>query len=237
MFADRAATPLQGRTLPSPQQARFHSAARPAFRAHQPPDPHKVIERERVSDAIAAREPLRDSRGQRRIPLSNDSINKTLVTLTQILDSAVERGLLESNPARGKRRRLKVVKPVRRQLEADDLKELLAVAGDMDRNLYRGHRIGRRPMIAAMAKSGLRVTEMCRLRWRDVDVHHERLVIDEAKTDAGNRHVDLSLDVIEELMAWRAERQPASPDEYVFATASGDHVTRRTSPAAFSDRP
>ena len=52
----------------------------------------------------------------------------------------------------------------------------------------------------AMAKSGLRVTEMCRLRWRDVDVHHERLVIGEAKTDAGDRHVDLSLDVMEELM-------------------------------------
>src|ERR1019366_320188 len=86
---------------------------------------------------------------------------------------------------------------------------------------FRGHRIGRRPMIAAMAKSGLRVTEMCQLRWRDVDVHHERLVICEAKTDAGNRHVDLSLDVMEELMAWRAERQPASPDEYVFPTARG----------------
>ena len=94
---------------------------------------HKVIERERVAEAIAAGEPLRDRRGQRRVPLSNESINKTLVTLTQILDSAVERGLLESNPARGKRRRLKVVKPVRRQLEADDLKELLAVAGEMDR--------------------------------------------------------------------------------------------------------
>ena len=166
------------------------------------------------------------------MPLSNESINKTLVTLTQILDSAVERGLLDSNPARGKRRRLKTVKPVRRQLEADDLKELLAVAGEMDRNLFRGHRIGRRPMIAAMAKSGLRVTEMCRLRWRDVDVHHERLVIDEAKTDAGNRHVDLSLDVMEELMAWRAERQPASPDEYVFPTASGrprdkENISRR----------
>ena len=102
----------------------------------------------------------------------------------------------------------------------------------MDRNLYRGHRIGRRPMIAAMAKSGLRVTEMCQLRWRDVDVHHERLVIDEAKTDAGNRHVDLSLDVMEELMAWRAERQPPSPDEYVFPTASGpprdkENISRR----------
>jgi integrase len=70
-------------------------------------------------------------------------------------------------------------------------------------------------------ESGLRVTEMCRLRWRDVDVHHERLVIGEAKTDVGNHDVDLSLDRMEELMAWRAERQPASPDEHVFPTASG----------------
>ena len=55
------------------------------------------------------------------------------MTLAQVLDSAVEHGVLASNPARGKRRRLKVAKPTRRQLEADDLKELLAVAADMDR--------------------------------------------------------------------------------------------------------
>jgi integrase len=192
----------------------------------------KVIERERIIAAAAAGQPLRDKRGQRRVPLGNDSINKTLVTLTQVLDSAVERDLLSVNPARGKRRRLKAAKPVRRQLEADDLKELLAVAGEMDRHLFRGHRIGRRPMIATMAKSGLRVTEMCRLRWRDVDVHHERLVIEDAKTDAGNRQVDLSLDVIEELMAWRAECQPASADTFVFPTATGrprnkENISRR----------
>ena len=93
----------------------------------------KVIERERVRSAIAVGEPLRDQRGQRRMPLSNETINKTLVTLTQVLDSADERGLLDSNPARGRRRRLKVAKPTRRQIEADDLKELLAVAADMDR--------------------------------------------------------------------------------------------------------
>ena len=38
----------------------------------------------------------------------------------------------------------------------------------------------------------------------DVDVHHQRLIIGHAKTDAGVREVDLSLDVMEELMAWRA---------------------------------
>jgi len=102
----------------------------------------KLIERERVRAAAAAGEPLRDKRGQSRKALSNGSINKTLVTLTLILESAIERGLITSNPASGRRRRLKTTKPVRRLLEADELKELLAVAAEMDRTARR-YRIGR----------------------------------------------------------------------------------------------
>ena len=94
-------------------------------------------------------------------------------------------------------------------LEPDELLELLATAGEMDRHKRRDRQIGRRPMIAVMAKTGLRVTEMCQLRWRSVDVHHERLVIEQAKSDAGRRQVDLTLDVVDEL------------NGFVFATASG----------------
>jgi len=72
-----------------------------------------------------------------------------------------------------------------------------------------------------MAKSGLRVGEMCGLLWRSVDTAHQRLVIEWAKTAAGVREVDLSLDLVEELNAWRAERKPKSVDEFVFATDSG----------------
>jgi integrase len=32
-------------------------------------------------------------------------------------------------------------------------------------------------------------SEMCQLRWRSVDVHHDRLVIEQAKTPAGRRPV------------------------------------------------
>jgi len=149
-----------------------------------------------VKEAEAAGHPMRDRRGQRRKPLSNGSINKTLVTLSQILETAVDRGLLASNPASARRLRLRTSKPTHRFLEADELRDLLNVAGEIDRTSRR-NRIGRRAMIAVMAKSGLRVTEMCQLRWRDVDVHHQRLIIREAKTDAGVREVDLSLDVME----------------------------------------
>jgi len=178
----------------------------------------KVIERERIRSAAAAGRAIRDRRGQPRVALSNESINKTLVLLANILDTAVEHGLLASNPARGKRRRLKADRPTRRFLEADELSELLAVAGELDRSARSDRRIGRRPRIAAMAKSGLRVGEVCSLRWRSVDAAHQRLVIEQAKTAAGVREVDLSLDLVDELNTWRAERKPSSVDAFVFAT-------------------
>jgi integrase len=153
----------------------------------------KVIARERVKAASAAGQPLKDKRGQHRKPMSNESINKTLVLLANILDTAVERGALPSNPARGKRRRLRAPRPQRRVLEPDELNELLAVAGEMDRDRRLDRRIGRRPMIAVMGKAGLRVSELCQLRWRAVDVHHERLIIEQAKTEAGKRDTLSSL--------------------------------------------
>jgi integrase len=181
----------------------------------------KVAERERVREAAASGNPLTWKDGQKRVPMSNESINKTLVLLANILDSVVERGGLETNPARGKRRRLKAARPQRRVLEPDELTELLRMAGQMDRQKRRDLQIGRRPMIVVMAQAGLRVTELCQLRWRGVDVHHERLIIEQAKTDAGRRQVDLTLDVIEELNGWRAECGSVELDDFVFATATG----------------
>ena len=165
--------------------------------------------------------PVRDMRGQRRVALSNESINKTLVLLANILDAAVEYELLPTNPARGKRRRLKSARPTRRFLEADELGEVLAAASELDRAARRDHRLGRRPMIAVMAKSGLRVSEVCQLRWCSVDLPHKRLVVEQSKTDAGVREVDLSLDLLDELMAWRAESALEDVDSFVFATAGG----------------
>src|ERR1019366_801957 len=181
----------------------------------------KVVERERIRALAAAGMPLRDKRGQRRVALSNESINKTHVLLANVLDAAVEYELLPSNAARGKRRRLEAARPTRRFLEADELGEVLAAASEMDRAARSDRRIGRRPMIAVMAKSGLRVSEVCQLRWRSVDLHHKRLVVEQSKTDAGVREVDLSLDLLDELLAWRAESAPEGVDTFVFATSGG----------------
>ena len=61
--------------------------------------------------------------------LSATSINKTIARLAQILDVAVERELIDRNPARGKRRRLKQRKPVRTTLDrADQIEALISAA-------------------------------------------------------------------------------------------------------------
>ncbi|MGO9973202.1 MAG: tyrosine-type recombinase/integrase [Solirubrobacteraceae bacterium] len=153
-------------------------------------------------------------------------MNKTLILLANILDTAIEHGLVPSNPARGKRRRLEAARPTRRFLEADELTELLAIPGGLDRSARSDQRIGRRPLIAVMAKSGLRVGEGCALRWRSVDTAHQRLVIEHAKTAAGVREVDLSLDLIEELNAWSAERKPRASTSSCSRLPVVDRATR-----------
>jgi DNA-binding CsgD family transcriptional regulator len=75
---------------------------------------------------------LRDERGRRRVPLGPASICKMLLTLAAILEDAVEDELIETNPARGKRMRVRVPKPERTFLEMDELALLLDAAGAQD---------------------------------------------------------------------------------------------------------
>jgi integrase len=99
----------------------------------------KLREREEIRAARAAGVAMRDLNGQPRRPLSNKTINKLLELLAQILDDASEVLFDErhraawSNPARGRRRRLKVTRAPRSFLEADELESLIEAGGDLDR--------------------------------------------------------------------------------------------------------
>lgn len=55
--------------------------------------------------------------------------------LAAILDDAVEHELIASNPARGKKMRVRVPKPERTFLEMDELALLLDAATELDRPL------------------------------------------------------------------------------------------------------
>jgi integrase len=92
----------------------------------------KLAERERIFHRIAQWEKADPkTRGRKPpLPLGNNSINKTLKVLAQVLDDAVEFGHLDVNPARGKRRRLKATRPRRTWLELHEVQALLAAAGN-----------------------------------------------------------------------------------------------------------
>ena len=142
-------------------------------------------------------------------PLSNGSINKTISVLAQVLDAAIEYEHIATNPARGRRRRLKATKPRRTWLELNELRALLDAAGD------------NRALLATMALAGLRVGELCSLRWSAVDLAAGRLRILDSKTEAGVRVVDLSPDLLDELKAHKMRSSFQAADDLVFATRAG----------------
>jgi integrase len=164
--------------------------------------------------------------------LSPTSINKTITRLGQILEVAVEYGLIQSNPAKGRRRRLRAPAPTPVWLDsAEQVEVLLAAAAELDRAALatggREHHGGtayRRPLLATLVFGGLRISELTALQWRDVDLAGSRLWVRASKTDAGVRAVDLLPVLHDELAEHKARTVDPSADAFVFASAAGTEL-------------
>jgi integrase len=189
----------------------------------------KVAEARDVQAAAGRGEPIIDeyvdARGRkccrRRRALSATSINKTIARLGQVLEQAVEypEYALSSNPARGKRRRLKASRPAPVWLDsAEQIEALLDAAGELDRNT-NGH-VPRRAILATFTYAGLRIGELIDLCWRDVNLADGRLTVGRAKTDAGRRTVDLLPALRDELLTLKAHAKAPSHAR-VFPTRTG----------------
>lgn len=156
-------------------------------------------------------------------PLSARSINMTVTLLGAILESAVERELIGRNPAKGKGRRVRERAPRRSYLEtAAQIRALLDAAGELDRAAQPAcQHVERRAMLATLTFAGLRIGELCALRWRDVDLATGWLHVGESKTDAGRRRVKLRGALRDELLTVRARHSDAPTDGLVFPTLTG----------------
>ena len=113
--------------------------------------------------------------------------NMVLGTLAQILDDAVDYQLLDVNPARGRRRMLKVPKAPRSFLKPDMVIDLLDQAGAYEAALLPHLRYGRRALVALLCLAGLRIGEAVNLKVGQLDIHGGRLRVIDSKTDAGVR--------------------------------------------------
>jgi integrase len=160
-------------------------------------------------------------------PLSPRTINMTLTLMAAILDGAVERDLIDRNPAKGKSRRVREHEPRRSYLDTtEQIAALLDAAGELDGMAREDRRhVARRAIVATLIFAGLRIGELCGLRWRDVDLAAGWLNVTDAKTDAGRRRVKIRGALRDELLSLRA-RQPVAPDQFVFATAAGGRPSR-----------
>jgi integrase len=79
----------------------------------------------------------------------------------------------------------------------------------------------RRPVIAALALAGPRVSELCQLDVDDVDLTKATFYIDDAKTPAGVRDVDIHPRLLDELTEHAASRPPSPGNAPAFPTRTG----------------
>ncbi|HEY4451806.1 MAG TPA: site-specific integrase [Solirubrobacteraceae bacterium] len=184
---------------------------------------YKIKQGEQRAAAIATGKPTRGENGCVLKPLSPASINKAINVLHAILELAVEYGHITSNPAAGRRRRLKL--PAQRGVHldtAEQIQALLDAAGALDHDTRRPTR-DRRVIIATLVLAGPRAHELCNLLWRDVDLANGRIHVGHSKTQAGLREIPLLPLLRDELAAHRASSYRSGPDDPVFPTGTGGH--------------
>jgi len=165
-----------------------------------------------LREALAAGREMRDERGRRRRPLGPASVRKVVTALGAILDDAVEDDLIESNPARGKRMRVRVPKPNRTFLEMDELALLLDAAGIQDR-LPQDMRLPQEPglmtsRVADLLAQGYRPAQIARrlgCARSTVSFHLRLLGVEAGRGYAGRR-------VAVEILGRSGERAVRSAD-------------------------
>jgi integrase len=212
---------------------------------------HKVREAAEITAAAESETPMmvsyidRLDRSYRRRarPLSARSINMHIDVLSQILAVAVDHSRIPSNPAIGKRRRMKVSKPRPVHLDsAEQIAILLEAAGELDRGESvlevqdrRGRTwtqrqpiqtTGRRAAIATLLLGGGRASATGTMLWRDVDLANGRFEVGRDKTDAGIREVDMLPLLREILTEHKAASERTGPDDSVFVTSTGKPRSR-----------
>ncbi len=92
----------------------------------------KLEGNEEIASAKEAGVTLHDRRGQPRRSLGPRTINMALDVISRVLNDAVKRGLIQSNPAADRQLRLKVSQRKGNFLEADELLAVIEAAASLD---------------------------------------------------------------------------------------------------------
>ena len=131
--------------------------------------------------------------GLRSAGKSAATCNRALSALSVVLEAAVEWGYLEHNPCRAARLRQREGSKAPRVLSAEEARRLLEHADQ-----------AWRPFFATALRTGLRRSELGRLRWRDVDLEAGLVTVRGTKS-GHDRIVPLPLELVAELRPLASE--------------------------------
>jgi integrase len=140
-------------------------------------------------------------------------------TLSTVLQSAVERGYLEKNPAHGIRIRGVDAKTERRFYSPVQVRQLLAALTEPCRSIV---------LLAVL--TGMRIGEILALRWKRLDLLRATIEVAETfsdgqfgspKTRSSNRVIPMSSSLRNVLDAHRTRAVLTAPDDLVFCTSKG----------------
>lgn len=199
---------------------------------------------EAVEDGHLQRNPARSRRMRVNVPKPTRTFLE-MDELVALTDAAAEqdarriRGMLSgvpepgSTPAKVSERWIAGMRPV--DIAADLGRVQQTISGHLVRLRAEGPAvyIGRRAIVATLGGSGVRVSELCDIRIRDLRLHaasgsHFR--IPDAKTEAGIREIQVSPDLLEELVLHidrlRRAGQPDYPDGHLFPNTRGGRMSR-----------
>jgi len=152
------------------------------------------------------------------------SVRNAWVLLSSILESAVEYGYLQANPARGVKFPQKALKKKPAMIAGDDFARLL-------RQLSEPHRT----MVSLIAATGLRIGELLALRWSSLDLEVGALTVRESvfegkfqapKTQRALRTIPLGPHAVKALKEHQARVARNGDDDLVFGNRKRRSVAR-----------
>lgn len=170
------------------------------------------------------------------------TVHEVHAIIRAALDVAVERKLVDNNPARlTRRRRRPAANVAARVWTADELGRFLAAA--REQRLYSALHLA--------AHTGMRRGELIGLKWSDLDVAHARLSVSRTlqnvggrpvefavKTRTSRRTIELDQNTLRLLLRWRCrlerDRLPAGVDDWMFCNTSGRFLNPESISQLFS---
>jgi len=206
----------------APRYLKYSEANKPAFSVERYYIPRTLVPffgRHRLSEITAY---TLEKYKQKRLgaKLKKSSINRELGLLKSMLTTAVKWELVENNGARDARLFKLDEPPVERVLSYEEEEKLLAACDDPEL-LFRAPHL--KPIILVAVYTGLRRSEILRLRWADIDFDNDVLIVRKSKSRAGaGRLAYLNTLLRSTLQQWRQQVQgewvfpsPKNPQEHV----------------------